>query len=128
MSVSVTVEGEIGVFRCTGVLLFQDVMAANDKLLSHYKSDRLVGQLIDLLPVSEYRLTEQEALLLALVDKSAIEYSKPNRIAYLVDNPSIETILETYVQALKGTKWEARLFTDEPQARAWLEGASHLPR
>lgn len=121
MPASVSIEGRIGVFRCTGSLLFKEVMAANDKLLADPRSDDLTGQLIDLLPVSSYTLTEEEALLLALVDKSAAEYLHPNRIAYLVDNAEIEAILQTYIDALKETKWEARMFTVEAQAWDWLQ-------
>ena len=122
MPINVTIQGTLAHFVCSGTITFAEVMDANNWVLGHPSADRLTGQMIDFLDVDTYLLSEQEAILMASVDKSAIEYMLPNKIAFVVVKQDIIDILAQYVSALEGTAWQAGLFDDRQTAWAWLRG------
>lgn len=120
MPIDIFISKDIACFHCTGTITFREVMEANDRLLSDPISDVVIGQFIDFLDLDAYLLTEQEAAVMAYVDKSAAEYMEPNRIAFIVRDTRIRGILGRYVDALAETVWDARLFDEREAAWTWL--------
>ena len=119
---------ESGVFGTfAGIVTAQDIFAFNDDIYGDIRFDSMHFQLIDLLAIEDFTVSEMDMKRIAATDAAASRwsaYKRRVRVAVATTHPKAIRMTQLYAASLMSYScWEAQVFDDIEKARNWVAEA-----
>ncbi|MDA3953151.1 MAG: hypothetical protein PF485_05865 [Bacteroidales bacterium] len=111
-------EGVYVKFR--GVVTAQDLIDANNYVLSNANFDSICYQIFDFLDIDDFNISSYDIEIIAMMDKSQSEIKKEMKIAIVTKNNYIKEITSEYDQYMTGSDWETKIFDSIEIAKIWV--------
>jgi hypothetical protein len=111
-------EGVYVKFR--GVVTAQDLIDANNYVLSNANFDSICYQIFDFLDIDDFNISSYDIEIIAMMDKSQSEIKKEMKIAIVTKNNYIKEITSEYDQYMTGSDWETKIFDSIEIAKFWV--------
>ena len=106
--------------KFSGVVTAQDLIDANNYVLSNANFESINYQIFDFLHVDDFKVTSHDITLIAMMDKSQIESKKEMKIAILTMNNYVKELTLEYDQFMTGSDWETKIFETAEAAKEWV--------
>ena len=103
-----------------GVFTPQDLIDANNYVLSNANFESIKYQIFDFLHIDEFEITSLDITIVATMDKSQTETTEEMKIAILTQNDYVKKIVSEYDQFMEGSSWETQIFETIETAKAWV--------
>ena len=110
------------IVRFEGNLDFEGINDANNEIIGDARFDRMNFQLFDHTRVTWMYLTERESKLISILDTNSSVWNSYVKVALVFSNESYIQYVQAYVQAMKLSKWEVRVFLSYQEAYDWCVG------
>lgn len=111
-------EGVYVKFR--GVVTAQDLIDANNYVLSNANFESINYQIFDFLRIDDFKITSHDITLVAMMDKSQTESKEEMKIAILTTNNYVKEIASEYDQFMIGSDWKTQTFETAEAAKEWV--------
>ena len=105
-----------------GNLDFEGINDANNAIIGDARFDRMKFQLFDHTRVTWMYLTERESKLISILDTNSSIWNQYVKVALVFSNESYIQYVQAYVQAMKLSKWDVRVFLSYQEAYDWCIG------
>lgn len=102
-----------------GNLDFEGINDANNAIIGDARFDRMKFQLFDHTRVTWMYLTERESKLISILDTNSSIWNQYVKVALVFSNESYIQYVHAYVQAMKLSKWDVRVFLSYQEAYDW---------
>ena len=106
--------------KFSGVVTAQDLIDANNYVLSNANFESINYQIFDFLQIDDFKVTSHDITLIAMMDKSQIESKEEMKIAILTVNNYVKEITSEYDQFMIGSAWETKIFETAEAAKEWV--------
>ena len=104
-----------------GVVNAQDLIDANNYLISNARFESITYQIFDFLDIDDFKVTSFDISIIATIDKSQTEFKKEMKIAILTRDETVKEITKEYDQQMIGSGWITKRFEDVNAAREWTK-------
>jgi len=111
-------EGVYVKFR--GDVTAQDLIDANNYVISNANFDSINYQVFDFLHIDKFSITSYDISIIGTMDKSQSEFKKDMRVAIITEDDYVAEITREYDQFMAGTKWATKTFAKLEEARSWV--------
>jgi len=112
-------EGVYVKFR--GVVTAQDLIDANNYVLSNANFESIGYQIFDFLHIDEFNVTSDDINIVATMDRSESENTEEMKIAILTKGNYVKKITLEYDQFMVESKWETKIFDTIELAKKWIK-------
>ena len=114
--------GKKGVYiTFRGVVSAQDLIDANNYIISNVNFETIDYQVFDFLHVDDFKITSYDISIIATINESQIVYNKNMKIAIVAQNEFAERIAAEYKQFMANSDWESRSFENLEIAKEWAK-------
>ena len=103
-----------------GVVTAQDLIDANNYVLSNANFESINYQIFDFLQIDDFKITSHDITIIATMDKSQTESKEVMKIAILTVNNYVKEITSEYDQFMIGSDWETKIFETAEAAKEWV--------
>lgn len=103
-----------------GIVTAQDLIDANNYVLSNAKFESINYQIFDFLRIDDFKITSHDITLIATMDKSQTESKEEMKIAILTGNNYVKEITSEYDQFMIGSDWKTKIFETAEAAKDWV--------
>jgi hypothetical protein len=103
-----------------GVVDFKEIYQTNSQLTANSYFDTADFQVWDFSQVSKIIATEQDALVLASLDKAMTVWKKSMKVAIITTSPFLIQITNAYINYMNKTDWTCRIFSSRLEAQVWI--------
>lgn len=117
-NISWSKEGVYVKFR--GIVTAQDLIDANNYVLSNANFDSINFQIFDFLNIDDFKVTSHDITIVAMIDMSQTESKEKMKIAILTTNNYVKEITLEYDQNMAGSNWETKIFENVEAAKEWI--------
>lgn len=115
-------DGHGVIFRGTGVVTGQEILAANKELFSTpEKTAKYKYGLADWTGIEEYNVTSSDLEKAALLSKNASKYLPELFLAVVADKDMPYGMSRMFEAFLNDLKWDVMLFREMVKAEAWIK-------
>ncbi len=115
------------VFRFSGVVLDEDVMAANEEVYSSPQLPAMKYQIVDFSMIEKLDVSYELVRRVAELDRAAAETNPHVRVAIITSAPFVRGMSNVYAKSheAKGGTWTTQIFEREEDARGWVVPEDH---
>lgn len=103
-----------------GTVTADELNASNDELYSDPRFDRLRYQIADFLAIERISLEIDDVIGVSFKDLAAARTTEGVKVALVMVEPELLKLGAAYKELVKRGTWQAEIFSDQGQARAWL--------
>ena len=109
-------------FKHTGIATSKEGMEMIDEMYADSRFDRLKYQISDFTTVTNFQLTDAEAKIFGILDRTSSRWNT-NRmfIAFVTQDEKFIPLVNTYFEQFKGTDWQCRIFETLDKAYDWVK-------
>ena len=104
-----------------GVVNAQDLIDANNYVISNKSFDQINYQIFDFLDIDEFDISDNDINILGMMDKSQSEFKSEMKVAMVTKDNEVINILREYNIHLEDSSWITDIFTDIDSARNWAK-------
>ncbi|MFO7842401.1 MAG: hypothetical protein R6V16_01210 [Bacteroidales bacterium] len=104
-----------------GVVKAQNLIDANNYLLSNADFDSLDYQVFDFSKVKDFKVTTYDMSIIGSMNSSQSVFNKKVKIAFVTSNNYIKEQIEEYKLYMKNTDWEIQIFSNLKEAKKWAQ-------
>ena len=99
---------------------FKDSFEANNLIYGDSRFDNMKYQLADFSKIEKAEFTEKEIKIISALEKSSTNWNNYVKLA-IVKSTSVclSYIIDPYLETMKSTNWEIKLFKDRIEAEKW---------
>jgi hypothetical protein len=108
-----------GVWKFSGVLRFDDIMRLLLKRNSHCRFRKAEYLIQDLEGVTGIELSEAELETLAEYNHDSMGLAPNLKMAFITDQESYQEPLENFIDKMKGSSWQLKVFDRFDAAYEW---------
>lgn len=106
------------------VLLFNEVNEqfiefVNELLITNENFEKIRYQVWDFAEVDNYYLDSEKGREIGALDKEASIWNKEMKVAIVTENESLIAYTKNYIEEIKDTAWQCKLFSKIDKAREW---------
>ncbi|MEA2107708.1 MAG: hypothetical protein U9P82_13515 [Bacteroidota bacterium] len=113
---------EKGVFiTFRGIVKSQDLIDANNYLLSNADFDSLDYQVIDFSDVKDFKVTSYDMGIIGSMNNSQTLFNKKMKVAFITSDIYIKEQIKEYNKYMIKTDWEIQIFKNLQEAKKWVE-------
>ena len=113
---------EKGVFiTFRGIVKSQDLIDANNYLLSNADFDSLDYQVIDFSDVEDFKATSYDMGIIGSMNNSQTLFNKKIKVAFITSDNYIKEQIKEYNKYMIKTDWEIQIFNNLQEAKKWVE-------
>ena len=113
---------EKGVFiTFRGIVKSQDLIDANNYLLSNADFDSLDYQVIDFSDVEDFKVTSYDMGIIGSMNNSQTLFNKKMKVAFITSDIYIKEQIKEYNKYMIKTDWEIQIFKNLQEAKKWVE-------
>jgi hypothetical protein len=113
---------EKGVFiTFRGIVKSQDLIDANNYLLSNADFDSLDYQVIDFSDVEDFKATSYDMGIIGSMNNSQTLFNKKMKVAFITSDIYIKEQIKEYNKYMIKTDWEIQIFKNLQEAKKWVE-------
>ena len=102
-----------------GIVKAQNLIDANNYLLSNADFDSLDYQVFDFSKVKDFKVTTYDMSIIGSMNSSQSVFNKKVKIAFVTSNNYIKEQIEEYKLYMKKTDWEIQIFSNLKEAKKW---------
>ncbi|HKL08528.1 MAG TPA: hypothetical protein VJ896_07125 [Bacteroidales bacterium] len=102
-----------------GIVKAQNLIDANNYLLSNADFDSLDYQVFDFSKVKDFKVTTYDMSIIGSMNSSQSVFNKKINIAFVTSNNYIKEQIEEYKLYMKKTDWEIQIFSNLKEAKKW---------
>lgn len=103
-----------------GKVTSQDLIDANNYLISNSEFENIHNQIFDFLDISEFLITKKDIEIVATMDKAQSEWNKIMKIAIITTDQDVREITQYYIKLMEESGWITRIFDDPIEAQEWI--------
>ncbi len=104
-----------------GVVNAQDLIDANNYLISNANFEGINYQIFDFLNIEEFKITSFDISIVGVMDKSQSEFNKEMKVAILTQDDYVREITREYKDLMEGSNWITKVFDNVDSAKQWVE-------
>lgn len=104
-----------------GIVKSQDLMDANNYLLSNADFDSLNYQIFDFSEVEDFKVTPYDMGLIGTMNSAQTIFNQKIKIAFITSDPHTLEQINEYKSHMHKTDWELQTFTNLKEAKNWAE-------
>lgn len=104
-----------------GIVTAQDLIDANNYLISNANFERISYQIFDFLNIEDFKITSFDISIIGVMDKSQTEFKNEMKIAILTQDDNVKVITGEYDQLMSGSNWVTKIFADLESAKKWVK-------
>lgn len=104
-----------------GVVKAQNLIDANNYLLSNADFDSLDYQVFDFSKVKDFKVTTYDMSIIGSMNSSQSVFNKKVKIAFVTSNNYIKEQIEEYKLYMKNTDWKIQIFSNLKEAKKWAQ-------
>lgn len=104
-----------------GVVTAQDLIDANNYIISNAKFDSIDFQIFDFLDIEDFKITSYDITIVGTMDKSQIAFKKNMKVGILTRDDYVKDIISEYKKIMEGSNWITQIFSDVDCARKWAK-------
>lgn len=120
MPFDVKIQNTTVIARYHGVVTFDEVLEASGVSWGDPVWDKTESYITDFSDADSLEMTPEQATALAYMDNASINEGVGKRkYAFVVSNPQIIGLIQTFVQSLNAPDWEIRFFDSMEGAVDW---------
>lgn len=110
-------------WRFYGVVTMQEVEKANHDFYTDPRSDSAKYQIFDATGIEEAIIADHDIHVIAAKDKGASLSIRGLKVALIVNNPTVRSLIEVYVELSSklANNWTMKIFDTMKDAREWAE-------
>lgn len=113
---------EKGVFiTFRGIVKSQDLIDANNYLLSNADFDSLDYQVVDFSDVEDFKVTSYDMGIIGSMNNSQTLFNKKMKVAFITSDIYIKEQIKEYNKYMIKTDWEIQIFKNLQEAKKWVE-------
>lgn len=98
----------------------QDLIDANNYVISNAKFESIEYQIFDFLHIDEFLITSYDITIIGTMDKGQVDFKEKMKVAILSQDDHVIEITKEYEQLMDGTSWETNIMTNIDDAREWV--------
>ena len=103
-----------------GIVNSQDLIDANNYLISNANFDTIKYQLFDFLDIEEFQIGKADMEIIGTMDKSQSDFKNDMKIAIITNDDYVRKMTVHYDQFMAGSNWITKVFSNVQTARAWV--------
>lgn len=103
-----------------GKVTSQDLIDANNYLISNSEFENIHNQIFDFLDITEFQITKSDIEIVATMDKAQSEWNTMMKVAVVTTDKSVKDITQHYINLMDETGWSTRIFDDPIEAQEWI--------
>ena len=103
-----------------GVVNAQDLIDANNYVISNANFELINYQIFDFLDIEEFKITSYDISIIGIMDKSQTSVKEEMKVAIVTQSDYIKEITTEYDQIMSGSNWETRIFPSYETALEWV--------
>lgn len=104
-----------------GIVKSQDLIDANNYLLSNADFDSLDYQVIDFSDVEDFKATSYDMGIIGSMNNSQTLFNKKIKVAFITSDNYIKEQIKEYNKYMIKTDWEIQTFNNLKEAKKWVE-------
>lgn len=104
-----------------GIVNAQDLIDANNYVISNANFDLIDYQIFDFLHIDEFNISSNDISIIGVMDKSQTDFKKEMKVAIVTEDEYVKRITTEYDQIMSGSNWITRIFTSFENAKSWAE-------
>ena len=104
-----------------GVVTAQDLIDANNYIISNGKFDSIDYQIFDFLHIDDFKITPYDITIVGTMDKSQTEFNKNMKVGIITQDDYVKEIISEYEKIMEGSDWITKIFPDMENARLWIK-------
>jgi len=104
-----------------GVVSSQDLIDANNYVISNAKFEQIKYQIFDFLQIDDFNITSYDMTIIGTMDKSQSEFKSEMKVAVLTQDRYVRDLTNEYNQLMAGSHWITQIFPDLESAKNWVE-------
>ncbi|MGC9375219.1 MAG: hypothetical protein ACP5DQ_09285 [Bacteroidales bacterium] len=104
-----------------GIVKSQDLMDANNYLLSNADFDSLNYQIFDFSEVEDFKVTPYDMSLIGTMNSAQTIFNKKIKVAFITSDPYTLEQINEYKSYMHKTDWELQSFTNLKEAKKWVK-------
>jgi len=104
-----------------GIVSAQDLIDANNYLISNANFEGINYQIFDFLNIEEFKITSFDISIIGVMDKAQTEFKKEMKIAILTQDNYVRKITKEYDQLMEGSNWITKIFDNMENAKQWVK-------
>ena len=104
-----------------GIVNAQDLIDANNYVISNKSFDQINYQIFDFLDIDEFDISDNDINILGMMDKSQSEFKSEMKVAMVSNDNNVIGTLREYNIHLEDSSWITDIFTDIESARSWVK-------
>ena len=104
-----------------GVVTAQDLIDANNYLISNANFENIHNQVFDFLDIADFQITQKDIEIIGAMDKAQTEWNSNMKVAIITKDEQVKNITQEYIKILDGTGWTTQLFEDTISADKWIK-------
>jgi len=121
MTFNITWDKKGAYIKFRGVVNAQDLIDANNYLISNVNFDGINYQIFDFLNIDDFKITSFDISIIGVMDKSQTEFKKEMRVAIVTQNDYVREITREYKELMKESTWVTKVFDDIEIAKQWVK-------
>ncbi len=103
-----------------GVVNAQDLIDANNYVISNANFESINFQIFDFLDIEEFKITSYDISIIGVMDKSQTDVKKDMKVAVVTQSDYVREITAEYDKIMSGSNWETNIFPSLEAAREWV--------
>lgn len=122
MSFQLDWKGSNVIVTFQGIPDFEEILRANNLIVNDPRFDTMEFQVFDFSSVEKFSITERDAEILAVLDKTSAHWNRKINVALIgnIINPEVIRLAEKYMDVMSNSGWPVKLFANMGEARKWL--------
>ncbi|OFX83573.1 MAG: hypothetical protein A2W99_15175 [Bacteroidetes bacterium GWF2_33_16] len=103
-----------------GIVTAQDLIDANNYLISNSEFENIHNQIFDFLDISDFLITKEDIEIIAAMDKAQSEWNKVMKVAIITNDNAVNIITKEYEKKMQGSGWNTQIFDNPIDAQKWI--------
>ena len=103
-----------------GNVTAQDLIDANNYVISNAQFDTIEYQIFDFLHIDKFNVSSYDITIIGVMDKSQTDFKKDMKIAILTQDDYVREIIAEYDHLMADTDWVTQIFPNIDSVNLWV--------
>jgi hypothetical protein len=120
MSFNIHWKGSNVIVSFTGNFTYNDSFEVNNLIYGDSRFDSMKYQIADFSKIEKFEFTEDEIKIISTLEKTSTVWNNSVKVAVIdSDTISLSAIIDPYIETMKTTNWEIKVFNNLDEAMNW---------
>ena len=102
-----------------GVVTAQDLIDANNYVISNGSFEKIVYQIFDFLHIDDFKITSYDIDIIATMDKGQTNFKEKMKVAIITQDDYVKEISTEYEKSMENSGWKTKIFDNYDLAKEW---------